>query len=333
MTRSWVTASLCRCPKRDVCFQYDDCVNPLNFLRETKHHAFVASKHVRWFVRDRYYDAQRAYSKACGFTYVPSRYERHFGALDEQSAPTSSTFPIDHLRFASTLPSTEGERVPRRLYVLWTGYNDLTPNRASSVEVIKSNNPDVSFEFITPANVSDYVVEDYPLHPAYEQLSSVHKSDYLRAYLMYHHGGAYLDIKPYNGRVSDFFDVLDAEPRIWAVGSREASGNSSPAFGGKLGKDQKLHTSRILSQACFAFRPHTDFAGQWLAECERRLDYFQDLLNQNPAVDPRGTSGGYPVPWFSLLGAVFSPLALKYHDRIRISDSVQVTLGGFVSYR
>ena len=44
-------------------------------------------------------------------------------------------------------------------------------------------------------NLSSWIAEKSPLHPAYNYLSSVHKADYLRCYLMHHHGGAYSDIK------------------------------------------------------------------------------------------------------------------------------------------
>ena len=48
---------------------------------------------------------------------------------------------------------------------------------------------------MTPANLQDWVVAGHPLHPAYNDLSLVHRSDYLRAYLLHHHGGGYCDLK------------------------------------------------------------------------------------------------------------------------------------------
>jgi hypothetical protein len=44
-------------------------------------------------------------------------------------------------------------------------------------------------------NLFSWIVENTPLHPAYNYLSSVQKADYLRGYLMPYQGGAYTDIK------------------------------------------------------------------------------------------------------------------------------------------
>ena len=53
----------------------------------------------------------------------------------------------------------------------------------------------VDLVLVTPDNLGEWLVDDSPLHPAYEDLSLIHRSDYLRGYLMHHHGGGYIDIK------------------------------------------------------------------------------------------------------------------------------------------
>jgi len=48
-------------------------------------------------------------------------------------------------------------------------------------------------------DVAPYILEEHPLHPAFQYLSETHKADYLRTYFMNFHGGAYSDIKRQGG--------------------------------------------------------------------------------------------------------------------------------------
>src|SRR5690606_1936777 len=73
------------------------------------------------------------------------------------------------------------------LYAFWTGNNELTENRLRCLESIKKNSG-VPFVLVTPGNLEEYIVNEHPLHPAYEYLSLIHRSDYLRCYFMHHHG-------------------------------------------------------------------------------------------------------------------------------------------------
>lgn len=84
----------------------------------------------------------------------------------------------------------------------------------------------------------------------------------------------------------------------------------------RWGKEQQTYFSRTIFPACFAFRPHSPLTYEWLAEIERRLSYFSDLLDQNPADQPWGDNVNYPVPWNAIHGQIFSPLNLKYIDHI-----------------
>lgn len=66
---------------------------------------------------------------------------------------------------------------------------------------------------------------------------------------------------------------------------------------------------------------------------ERRLRYFAHVLAARPAFDVLGADGDNPAPWLALLSASLSPLALKHHDRMRIVDSLDATLGRLETYR
>ena len=73
---------------------------------------------------------------------------------------------------------------------------------------------------VTPENLPQFIQPNAPLHPAFEYLSLVHKSDYLRCYFMHHLGGGYSDIKPCRHNWLASFEQLEASP-AYAIGYPE----------------------------------------------------------------------------------------------------------------
>ena len=82
----------------------------------------------------------------------------------------------------------------RNIYVFWTGDNVMGPNRQRCLENLKTQSG-MNVILVTKDNLSDFVLPEHPIHPAYKYLSLNHHSDYLRCYFMYHYGGVYSDIK------------------------------------------------------------------------------------------------------------------------------------------
>lgn len=101
----------------------------------------------------------------------------------------------------------KSRRIDRKVYMFWTGNNAITENRARNIELTK-NNLGVDLLLVTPDNLGEYILPEYPLHPAYQYLSNVHKSDYLRAYFMHHHGGGYADVKLFENDWNSAFNHL-----------------------------------------------------------------------------------------------------------------------------
>lgn len=187
---------------------------------------------------------------------------------------------------------------------------------------------------IDRTSLGSWIVPGHPLHPAYEFLSPVHRSDYLRPYFMYHHGGGYADIKAQTG--SWLGTIAKLQERRWLIGAgyREIRG-------GVVNLDRSLIGNRafILSTAvapwvaraatntmralrplligngAFYFRQRTLYAKWWLSEVERRLDLLLPELLRHPPEDPRdrqSSGSGYPVPWSFILGDVNAPLSLIF---------------------
>lgn len=296
----------------------------LEMARRAKHHAFLLQRSLVKSV-DRRLDIRRdAYPKFDPYVYDPGAYQAQVG---DTVVPTSWTFPVNHLLHPPTRTSGSPKgQAPNVAYVFWTGENDMPQTRQTALEGLRGQNPEINIELVTPNNLSDYVVKHAPLHPAYEYLSFVHRSDYLRSYFMHFHGGAYVDLKPLSGPISHLITQVNSSENVWACGPSELSKfNSSPSTG-RLGRDQRKYYRQCIAQYMFAFKPGSSWTYDWYAEVQRRMSYFQDLLVTNPAQDAYGRLGGYPVPWNSLHGIIFTPLALKYIKYSSISNSTSLLL-------
>lgn len=213
--------------------------------------------------------------------------------------------------------NVSGTKVARIIYVFWTGDNEITPNRIRGIKSLEQTSG-VKVQLVTPDNLSEYIVPDDPLPEAYNYLSYVHRADYLRTYFMYHHGGGYADIKQTSASWVGAFEKLEKSD-AYAIGYPEI-GFMGVANGGienqALKKDLRNHWRYLLGNGAYICRPNTPFTAEWYKETKRRVISFTPSLKLHPATDPFGKENGYPVPWEKILGEVFHPLCLKYHDRL-----------------
>lgn len=290
----------------------------LNLMRQGKHCLFLANKN-KYKIVDAGFSVL---SRARNYRYSLDRYQTRTGGV---IFPSSSTFIVNHLRFptAGHPVAYRDREAPKVIYVAWLGDNPMTPSRVESLEAIRKANPDFEIVLVTGENYQDFIVPEHPFHPSYQDLTYIQQSDYLRAYLMYHHGGVYTDIKMLSKPWKEVVDKLNQSDK-WLAGPHELSyKNVSPATG-SLGRDQRIHWKEIVWQSAFAFKPGTPLAQEWLEEAERRLDYFSKLLATNKTEDKIwGLDGKYPVPWLALTGQILSPLCLKYRDKILIDREMK----------
>ena len=191
---------------------------------------------------------------------------------------------------------------------------------------------------VTANTLENWVMPEWPLHPAYPFLSLVHRSDYLRPYFMYHHGGGYADVKPQTGSWLETVERVDRSPRLFGAGYREVRGGTvwlqnAPINGRYLigpravprfaatAMTNLMRAARplLIGNCAYYFKPRTTFAKAWLTEVERRLDLVFDDLRKVHIPDPRarlGDANGYPLPWSSIHGDVLQPLALRFAHRL-----------------
>ena len=157
----------------------------LHALRQVKHRAFLTRRAASRVARRGIDTGYRAYDRALPYRFDPEQHRDRYGSYPRlyflhRSAPQRERIQ---------------ERVPRRIFAFWTGDNALSANRERCLREMRAMHDGLEIVLITPQNLREWVVDGAPIHPAYRHLSLIHRSDYLRAYFMAHHGGGYADIK------------------------------------------------------------------------------------------------------------------------------------------
>lgn len=223
------------------------------------------------------------------------------------------------------------QKVSRVIYVFWTGDNEMSANRKRCFEQMQAM-AGVPVVLISPNNLKDYILPDHPLHPAYEYLSYVHRSDYLRCYFMNFYGGGYSDIKEMQCSWKPMFDKLDASD-AYLIGYKENEIDHVAIWGQEdqnLKQDLYTYWRLLRGNGGYICRSYTKFTDEWFAEVNKRLDDFLPLLKEHPSqIDPYTNTGtGYPITWTEICGSVFHPLCLKYSERLLCGNKMRPSCGG-----
>lgn len=287
-------------------------MDPLDIARKAKHMAFVADKRSRRTLKKTKFDAAtrifRHVELVRPFTYDPQRY--------------ADTF------LARTVVPDGPSELPRRVFVVWTGHNELSGNRLRNLERLRYG-IGLPVEVVTPRSLDGWLVPGSPLHPAYEHLSLIHRSDYLRGYLMHHHGGAYVDIKAPLDSWDGPFTMMERDPGAWVTSYSAHHANWIGKLRGRVGRDILVHYRLMFGKSGFMMRSRTPLTAEWMTEMDRRLDTVHEKLVEHPG-GIYGDDGRYPLSWTDLLGRVLDPLTLKYGAHVRLDDRM---LLDFTDYR
>lgn len=228
--------------------------------------------------------------------------------------------------------------MPTHIFGLWTGDNPMNANRRRGWDSFGLTG--LEPVLVDPETLGRWLVPQEPLHPAYPLLSLLHRADYLRAYLMFHHGGGYADIKPQTGTWLAAVEKAARSDHLIATGYREIRGGTPLLDLGRvegrpfvLGKPVPAWKAKaatlamraarplMMGNGAYWFKPGTRFARVWLDAIHQRLDILHPLLVRNPARDIReyvGGASGYPVPWSFMHGDVVSYLSLRNIGRIAL---------------
>jgi hypothetical protein len=206
------------------------------------------------------------------------------------------------------------------VYVFWTGDNEMSENRKKCLETIRKN-IGVNVVLVTPTNLHKYEKKEFPIHRAYKYLSYIHKSDYLRTYFMHHYGGGYTDIKNTTHNWNKYFDILNNDNNIWAIGYPEIPGGSASS-------NEKIRTDyeKLIGNCAYIFKPYTPFTQEWIDRLHKKLDNKYEELKKYPAKYPREYIGSvkyekepskYPLRWTEILGEHFHDVQYKYTSHVK----------------
>jgi hypothetical protein len=273
----------------------------LHALRQVKHRASVFVKHASW-----------------GFPQVRGPLGEPAHRLRQSLFPVE--FPAekyaDTWLGASTTPRpiAPGEAVPRRIFAIWAGTNPMSSRREAGLTSLRQMNPHAEVVLVTPDNLPRWLVPGHPLPRAYGDLSLVHKSDYLRCYLLHHHGGGYADIKRFRHAWDEPFRELENSGQ-WLAGYTEVHRINAPLVGGPLQGDLRRASRQLLGYGALIARADTPLTAEWYDRVHTVLDEKSDELALHPG-NVRGDNPGYPLAWTEVLAHVVAPLTWKHQHHV-----------------
>ncbi len=229
-------------------------------------------------------------------------------------------------------------------YVIWCFWYKglMNGNRKTSFELMKSN-LGVPLCLITEENIQEFILPEFPLHPAFPLLSDVHKSDYLRIYLLHHYGGGWHDIKPTKVSFREVWKEFD-DSSIFLVGRPEVKGGPAKVFDGERRWMPDFWTE-LVGCGWWVGRPNTPLSAEMYSDINHLLDKNYEALKKFPAKTafdkkkekfwsglPFFRKRGYPLPW-TVFGNIFHPLNYKYRAHVKniLPTDEQYNLG--LSYR
>lgn len=196
-----------------------------------------------------------------------------------------------------------------KIFCAWTGDNAMPPKRLECFNKL-SETTECEIICITPKNINQYILPDYPLHPAYAYLSETHKADYLRCYLMHFYGGGYTDIKLQSGSWKKAFDDLENSDS-YVVGYSVGYGHHSPICEDRW--------TECIGTNAYIFKPNTPFTSLWYSRINEVLDKHYTELKKNPSTYPQAAkwdNNGYPLEWTETNSDIFHPICLLFTSKI-----------------
>lgn len=212
--------------------------------------------------------------------------------------------------------------VPKVVFVIWFGHTETTPmftvRRYHALQSLISN-IGVPVIMITQENYKNFEKRDYPYHPAFNYLSGVHKSDYIRTYLLYHYGGGYHDIKFREESWKDEWEKFK-DANISIIGRRE---KSQDVIVGDI--NIKQNYDNFITMGWIICRPYINYTEKMLETIENILTKNFEKLKQFPAPEPRyikpdDDENAYPLKYNELL------TPHMYHLQTENKDHIEYTL-------
>ena len=231
------------------------------------------------------------------------------------------------------------KKVNNVTFVIWCYWSGkaMSKNRQLSFNMLIKN-IGVPVFLVTNENINQIEKSDFPFHKSFPYLSDVHKSDYIRMYLLHHYGGAWHDVKATEISFKDVWtDFNNSE--IYMIGRPEREGGPATVFD----KDKRWmpdYWRDLISVTSWVGRPNTELSEAMLNGIETLLDVHFETLKRYPAKHSRekkvvgktklanlfirlkniitGRNNNYPLPW-TVYGNIFHPLNYEYKKHISLT--------------
>lgn len=229
---------------------------------------------------------------------------------------------VSKVPIGSLAPSGD---VPRVLWCCWTGLEEMSEARCASLDAIRRLSRTLEVRLVTHENLEEVLVPGSPLPVAYKNLSANHKSDVLRAYLMHHYGGGYIDIKRPLHEWAPVYELLESSANGWVAGYPIQGLKEATYIQGRLGRKIRRNFFRLPGFAAMVCKSGSPLTGDWIEEVNRRVDSFSEELDVNRG-NTYGDNIGYPVPWTYLGSQVFEPLCMKYLEHVILDQRLMPQL-------
>lgn len=196
--------------------------------------------------------------------------------------------------------------IPRRIWSYWNS-EVLDPVVRQCMDNWRTQCPGFDIHVVNSANLATHV-PPADLPPGFAQLHPTKQSDWLRLYLVRHHGGYWLDAT-----------TLLTQPLDWLESLRQAQGAEFAGF--FLEGYTRDAGYPVVESWAFGAAPHSPFVSAWQEEFHRALivqgtvAYLQALQAQ-----PEGavTLQGIPDPQYLLIH-VTAQQVLRRHNAFRLA--------------
>jgi hypothetical protein len=218
----------------------------------------------------------------------------------------------------------------KKIYLGWFS-DQMSDNRKNALTIFKKS-CGVEVEIVNDLNFYDFENSEIKIHKAFRYLSDVHKSAYIRPYIMYFYGGGYSDVKANSFDWNIYFEKLFSSD-LDAIGYAEKNVDDIAPFW-KHDKridfnDVKNNYNRFAGNGHYIFKPNTAFAKEWLIRLHEILDAkYKFLIKNSGTYHPYAISGGihesyngeivpkthyenYPIEWNEINGRIKQKIEYK----------------------
>lgn len=223
--------------------------------------------------------------------------------------------------------------VPFVIWCYWEG-GEMNKNRSLSFSYLQKN-IGVPVCLITPQNISKFLLPEYPLPESLTYASIVHRSDFIRAYLMHFYGGGWHDIKATLVSFADCWELFKDE-NIYLIGRPESFKGAA-----KVSNENGIYmpdvAADLVSVPAWIARGNTALSKTIYQNLQALFLKNADLLKKGPAKHPRekyikpknffhklaillkylysGRNPKYPLPW-TVFGNIFHPAVYKFRNHV-----------------